>query len=333
MRTRRSVAATWTATVAFSILLATVGTTPTGAADDLETRHTGRFEGITGSSATGSVSVTSSARGADVALAVTGTSPGRPHPVAFHRSEDPAARCPRPTDDRDGDGFVVGAELERVVGPAIRTVTPDGDLDPGSLFVLDRAPTADAAGDLTMRSDLAAPTDLREEFGSIQVVVYGQDLNFSNRYEGPGPGVPAEARIPVACARLSLAGIDLPEPYAGDRDAAGLVTRLYVAVLGRSPDPGGHAHHLDRLGRGADPVDVVWTMATSPEFERRFGPRLGGATDDWVDFVYTAVFGRRADTIGRQYWIAQLEREGLGREELLWYFADSPEYRAITGTS
>lgn len=300
---------------------------------ELESAYIAELSTIGGSAATGTVSIRSTASGLEVSLIVDGTSAGRGHPIVLHGSNDPAARCPRLSDDRDGDGFVTNGDLERVAGQSQLALTTEGDSSPSSSFALDRAPVADESGRVELRRTLPTTRALRDALGSLQIVVYGDDLNFNNRYDGQGLSVPAELRIPVACGQIRLTNIRLSDEFSSSTGVSGIVSRLYVAILDRSPETEGHAYFVDQIGRGAHPVDVVWAMAVSPEFNSRFGPRLSGTTEGWVDFVYQAVFGRRADTLGRQYWINQLNRGLLQREELLFYFADSAEFKNITSTS
>lgn len=288
---------------------------------------------VDGSGAGGTATLTAS--GSDIRIEVTadGTSAGRQHPVALHRSSDEAARCPRPSDDRNDDGFVTGTELTRVTGDAALAVTISGSTESSGLFDLAQAPQADGTGQLLVDRSLT-PGDLDiDELGSLRLVIYGNDLNFSNRYEGASALRPAEVSLPVACGEVRLRSIDISAPYASASGAAGTVTRLYVSILQRSPEPSGHDYFVSEIESGASSIDVVWAMASSPEFTSRFGPKLGESTGAWVDFVYRSIFGRRADTPGRQYWISQIDRGGLEREAMLFYFAESAEFKTTTATS
>ncbi len=288
---------------------------------------------VDGSGVTGAATILTSSAGLRLQLDAQGTSAGREHPVALHRSADEASRCPRPTDDRDDDGFVTGDELSRVAGPIGFMVGSTGSASPDDAAVLGSSDRADGAGRLVIDRALETPAIETAEIGSLRLIVYGNDVNFSNRYERASATRPAEATIAVACGEVTLETIEIPAPFTGASGTSGIVTRLYVSILQRSPEPLGHEYFSSEIDGGASSIDVVWAMAGSPEFTQRFGAKLDAPTSEWVDFVYRSIFGRRADTPGRQYWVSQLDRGLLEREAMLFYFADSAEFKTTTATS
>jgi len=122
-------------------------------------------------------------------------------------------------------------------------------------------------------------------------------------------------------------------PYTGSTGIDGEVVRGYRAVFGRLPDRGGFEYWVDRRVGGMALTHVVESFTYSPEFDDRFGAALRtGTTGEWVDWVYSQVLGRNADSGGRAYWIDRLERGDMSRAGLIVFFSESVEYRVLTGT-
>ena len=64
------------------------------------------------------------------------------------------------------------------------------------------------------------------------------------------------------------------------------------------------------------------------EEAERFDPRRDGP-----ELAYEHVFGRAPDAGGQAYWMGRLADGSVTREGLIVFFADSPEFRAYTGTA
>lgn len=104
---------------------------------------------------------------------------------------------------------------------------------------------------------------------------------------------------------------------------AGSVARLYRATFARDADSTGMAYWIGQLRAGRLLADTASYFASSPEFQRRYGPLDNGA---FVDLVYQNVLGRAPDAGGRAYWIDRLAH-GLSRGGLMIGFSDAAEYR------
>jgi len=130
----------------------------------------------------------------------------------------------------------------------------------------------------------------------------------------------------------SEAGFNLAEQFRGTSANAGFTARLYLAALGRTPDAGGFAYWVDRLDNEEMTLQRISEFfLDSPEFKERFS---NIDTDvEYVELAYAHVFGRAPDAGGQAYWLDRLEQGTVTRSTLIVFFADSPEFRAYTGTN
>lgn len=105
--------------------------------------------------------------------------------------------------------------------------------------------------------------------------------------------------------------------------AAGQVSRLYAAALGRAPDPVGFGQWTAMLEAGATtPEDMAAAFAASAEFRARCG-----ALDD-ADFaaaLYRDALGRAPDEAGLRHWVDRLRSGELSQAEALAGFSGSEE--------
>ncbi len=122
---------------------------------------------------------------------------------------------------------------------------------------------------------------------------------------------------------------DLPTGMAG---VEGEITRIYQAVLDRSPDEDGLSYWAEQRQAGVELTVVVGSFRTSPEFELRFASMLDAPVEDWVETMYQRVLGRSSDAAGKAYWTDLVDSGVSSREQLIIHFADSVEYRIATGT-
>lgn len=104
---------------------------------------------------------------------------------------------------------------------------------------------------------------------------------------------------------------------------AGETYRLYQAAFHRPPDVGGLGYWIRQLDAGHG--DMRWMASNfigSPEFKALYG----AATTDsaFIKLVYANVLNRAPDAAGQSYWAGQLA-QGMGHDQLLAYFSESPE--------
>ncbi len=123
----------------------------------------------------------------------------------------------------------------------------------------------------------------------------------------------------------------LPRPIVPGADDATIdsVTRLYLAVFGRLPDPDGHRYWVAQQLAGADLPDVAAAFMVSTEWSTRYG---SVDTARFVELLYDNVLERSADVGGRQYWHSALN-QGVTRTQVLLQFSESDEFVRRTGTT
>ncbi len=131
--------------------------------------------------------------------------------------------------------------------------------------------------------------------------------------------------VSTASAR-SVEAVSPTEPLV--RPEEGEVWRLYLAALGRRPDPDGFGYWVAERVEGVPLRVVADNFLASREFEVRFG-----ATSDreFVDLVYRHVLGRAGDPSGADYWHGVLAG-GHPRADVVLLFAESDEHRVASGT-
>lgn len=112
-------------------------------------------------------------------------------------------------------------------------------------------------------------------------------------------------------------------------ELAGVVFRLYRAVLDRVPAQGGFLNWHNALDRGVDQADVVALFMESDEFQTRFGD---SSNEDFVRLLFNNVLGRQPAQSGLEAWTARLDA-GDSRAELVADFMNTPEFVQRTAAS
>ena len=108
--------------------------------------------------------------------------------------------------------------------------------------------------------------------------------------------------------------------YTADHpDAAGFVTSLYYAVLGRTPSASEVAGWQQMLQNGASRAAVALGFLTSPEADLRL-----------LDQYYEGYLGRPPDPAGEQAWLTLLEDGALTPQAVGQAILASDEYFART---
>lgn len=290
-----------------------------------------------GTAITGSISVTGTM--ATVNLNSTGLSPAdAPHAQHLHGDLMAVNVCPTAAADMNGDGLIDTAEGIPSYGGIQVSLTTSGDTSADSALAVERFPVSEN-GSYTYSRTFEVTPDVANRLANLHIVNHGIDLNDSGEYDGEArssltDAVALEVTIPASCGQIRLTDIDLPAPYANADGREGTVARLYVSMLNRAPEANGFAYWVDQLESGVSVRTIAVAFADSPEFRSLYGDMLGSATNtEWVDFVYGAMFGRNADVAGRQYWVNQIERGRLTQAQMLVNFAQSPEFKGLTGTS
>ncbi len=101
-------------------------------------------------------------------------------------------------------------------------------------------------------------------------------------------------------AVLTTATLLVPSPTFAQASEAhdDQVTRLYLSVLGRYPDAGGHVYWAERLAGGESLTDMVRDMLNTPEV-------IETSSGDLVIDTYSNALGRGPDDGGYAFWSAQ----------------------------
>jgi hypothetical protein len=102
---------------------------------------------------------------------------------------------------------------------------------------------------------------------------------------------------------------------------AGIAYRLYVAALGRTPDPASLGYVIGLLDSGASAEALAQDFIASPEFTQRYGALSNTA---FATQLYENVLHRAPDSAGLAYIVGQLDA-GASRAAVLLGFAESPE--------
>jgi V8-like Glu-specific endopeptidase len=122
----------------------------------------------------------------------------------------------------------------------------------------------------------------------------------------------------------------------GNLDNGGYVERLYLNVLGRSPDAGGRQSWLGELSRGQSRADVLVGFSESPENRSRTASLLDRGLIDYdnnmafVARLYDTALDRNPDLAGARNWVAALEA-GTTIHAVARGFFESTEFRSRYG--
>ncbi|MEZ5137823.1 MAG: DUF4214 domain-containing protein [Acidimicrobiales bacterium] len=101
------------------------------------------------------------------------------------------------------------------------------------------------------------------------------------------------------------------------------IVRLYLAALGRLPDPSGMGYWTRRHLAGWTLAEIADQILVSTEFERRFGAPADRA---FVDQLYENVLDRAGDPSGIDYWTRRLVGGQISRRGLVVQFSESSEH-------
>jgi hypothetical protein len=114
----------------------------------------------------------------------------------------------------------------------------------------------------------------------------------------------------------------------------GAVDRLYQAYFRRLPDGSEFAYWINLRVDGMPLAAISENFAAGSEFRFSFRTRTLNAIFNgaFVDAVYDRVLQRPPDPDGKTHWLDLLNRAEITRPQLMAVFAQSPEFRARTGT-
>src|SRR5262245_20451257 len=139
------------------------------------------------------------------------------------------------------------------------------------------------------------------------------------------PGYEQHALRPAtAVCETSRAGEIVRSPVF--HGVAGRIARLYFAYFQRAPDDAGLEYWLARSKAGASLGSISEALATTPEFQSRYGSLNN---TQFVTLIYRNLLGRDPDPSGFAYWVGQLNSAALSRPRTVLDFSQSPEFEQI----
>lgn len=120
--------------------------------------------------------------------------------------------------------------------------------------------------------------------------------------------------------------INLTENRDRNEGLTGLIARQYTKALGRSYDVEGLNYWTGAIFNGEYSVlDVVTTgFFHSKEFQDK---QL--SDKEFVAVLYQTFFDREYDEEGMQYWLNAMREDGMTRDQMIYYFANSKEFQII----
>ena len=124
--------------------------------------------------------------------------------------------------------------------------------------------------------------------------------------------------VVVVCI-VSTALVSTSSPVAAGPAHDDQITRLYLTVLGRQPDPSGHAYWSQRRSSGEPLLALAQAMLGTPEVAQR-------SSGDLVVDAYRNALRREPDPGGYAFWSARAPWVAVVG------ISESPEHQRTTGT-
>ena len=110
--------------------------------------------------------------------------------------------------------------------------------------------------------------------------------------------------------------------------SAGAGYRLYKAAFDRTPDEEGLGYWMNELDQGYALHEVANSFVISQEFRNLYGADLDNS--GFITALYNNVLDRDPDQGGLDYWINDMENNGMSRADVLASFSESAENIANT---
>lgn len=105
----------------------------------------------------------------------------------------------------------------------------------------------------------------------------------------------------------------------------GFATSLYNRILHRDPDGNGLAKQVAALDGGLTRMDIVYNFIFSEECQNKIS---GYTNEQFIKFLYLAIFGREADSDGLAFWLAHMD-SGMTRADVVYGFTHSLEFEYL----
>ena len=104
--------------------------------------------------------------------------------------------------------------------------------------------------------------------------------------------------------------------------------RIYKAAFDRTPDEEGLGYWIQELDKGFALHEVTNSFVISQEFKNLYGADLDNS--GFITALYNNVLDRDPDQGGLDYWINDMENNGMSRADVLASFSESAENIANT---
>ena len=111
-------------------------------------------------------------------------------------------------------------------------------------------------------------------------------------------------------------------------DVAEQAYRIYKAAFDRTPDEEGLGYWIQELDKGFALHEVTNSFVISQEFKNLYGADLDN--EGFITALYNNVLDRDPDQGGLDYWINDMENNGMSRADVLASFSESAENIANT---
>lgn len=123
---------------------------------------------------------------------------------------------------------------------------------------------------------------------------------------------------------IDRGSVAVTDPADQNPNLAMYIYRLYAEVLDREAEAGGLSYYAREIQEGRmTPVQAAQNFIFSPEFQKK------NLTDsDYVKVLYRTFMGREYDQGGLEYHLNRMNNQ-TSRQEIMFGFADSPEFRKI----
>ena len=107
---------------------------------------------------------------------------------------------------------------------------------------------------------------------------------------------------------------------------SGQAYRVYRAAFAREPDSAGVGYWMTKMDQGMSLQEVASGFIGSAEFRTLYGSNPGNAS--FVTKLYANVLGRAPDQGGYDWWLQQMNSNGMSQASVLSGFSESAENQA-----
>ena len=150
----------------------------------------------------------------------------------------------------------------------------------------------------------------------------GGDFYIAER-DDPEPPPPPPSAPPTEVRRPRPIPVDRLPIGRYEETTTGFVTMLYNRILSRAPESEGLNAWVGWLGDGdITGADIVYRFIFSEECQARIA---GYTNEEFITFLYRALFGREPDAEGFDAWLARMNA-GMTKEEVVNGFTRSEEF-------